>query len=382
MSNGVTHPGPKVYLWGERGLVSSFFLDVSATTSFERWDAFLELIRFPAPGRVTAAWSVVEPDFGNKGFGHPDCVARLAFDGGAVAVLLLEAKLTTYHKMSWSSSKRLRKQFNSKLNGQIELNHRLALALQGYAEGQGELREPDWVVGTGYVTPNDRPRVLKDESVRRLVAAELAGRAADEYHHVIMTTDVDAPAPEAERRPLIVVQDEAGPVPLPWERFTPRFHHCSWEKMRRLAEGWGTSLFVSNYRFFADRLIVARTGAEEDESLSSEGVRLLALQPAPEVGLNMAKPTHVHLSWKWHGSSFRLWDFTASEKGKEIKTYKGNVADLLDRAEHGIPYTLTYRKQHRLDRKSSRWHRIVLEKNRERWPELWSGEEETPGGMS
>src|SRR4051812_6710591 len=98
MSNGETHPGPKVYLWGERGLVASFFLDVSATPSFERWDAFLGLIGFSAPGKVVAAWSVVEPDFGNKGFGHPDYVARLAFQGGAVAVLLFEAKLTTYHK--------------------------------------------------------------------------------------------------------------------------------------------------------------------------------------------------------------------------------------------------------------------------------------------
>ena len=66
MCKGVTHPGLKVYLWGERTLVVSFLLDVAATTSFERWDAFLELNRFPAPGR-TAAWSVVEQDLGAPG---------------------------------------------------------------------------------------------------------------------------------------------------------------------------------------------------------------------------------------------------------------------------------------------------------------------------
>jgi len=83
MSNGVTHPGQEVYLLGERGLVASFFLDLSAAPTFERWEAFLGLIGFKMPGRVTEAWSVVQPDFGNKGFGHPDCVARLGFEGGA-----------------------------------------------------------------------------------------------------------------------------------------------------------------------------------------------------------------------------------------------------------------------------------------------------------
>jgi hypothetical protein len=375
MSNGVTHPRPEVYLWGERGLVASFFLDVSAAPSFQRWEAFLELIGFQMPGRVTEAWSVVEPDFGNKGFGHPDCVARLGFESGAVAVLLIEAKLTTYRKASWPASKRLRKQFNSKLNGQIELNHRLALALQRYADGQDELREPGWVVESDYVTPNGHPRVLKDESVRRLVAARLAGRAADEYHHVTITTDEVAPALEAERQPLIVVQGEAGSIPLPWDRFAPRLHHCSWEKMRQLAAGWGTSLFIPNYQFFAHRLIAARTAAEEVDRLSPRGVQLLALKPAAEVGLNMSKPTHIHLSWTRRGLSFRLWDFSEAERGKEIKTFTGNVKDLLDRAEHGIPYTLGYRKEHELDRGSPKWHRIVLEKNRERWPEQWPAEQ-------
>ena len=375
MSNGMTHPGPEVHLWGERGLVASFFLDVSAIPSFERWEAFLELIGFQMPGRVTEAWSVVEPDFGNKGFGHPDCVARLGFEGGAIVVLLLEAKLTTYRKASWPASRRLRKQFNSKLNGQIELNHRLALALEGYTAGQDELREPGWLVGTDYVTPNGRPRVLKDESVRRLVAARLAGRAADEYHHVIITTDEDAPAPEADRRPLIVVPASPRPVELAWDRFAPRLHHSNWEKMRRLAEGWDASLFVLNYRFFADRLIAAVAAAEEDDRLSPRGVQLLALRPTPEVGLNLARPTHIHLSWTRRGRSFRLWDFSESERGKEITTFTGSVKDLLDRAEHGTPYTLGYRKEHKLDRKSPKWRRIVLEKNRERWPDLWPREQ-------
>ncbi len=377
MTNDGTHAGPKVYLWGDRGLVSSFFLDLSANPSFERWDAFLEMIRFPVPGRVTGAWSVVQPAFGNKGFGHPDCVARIVFEGGSIAVLFLEAKLTTYHKSSWPSSKRLRKQFNSKLNGQIELNHRLALALQGYAIDQDDLREPDWVVGTDYVTLNGRPRVLKDLSVRRQLAAELAGRAADEYYHVTITTDEDPPELVIERRPLIVMQGETGPVPIPWERFVPRLHFCSWEKMRQLTKGWHPSLFGLNYQFFAYWLILARATAEEDESLTPEGVRLLALQPAPDVGLKMAKPSYVHLSWKGHGSSFKLRDFTFSKKCKEIKTFNGTVANILDRAERGIPYALTYRKKHKLDRKSPKWHNIVLQKNRERWPGLWPEEQGT-----
>ena len=145
-----------MYLWGERGLVTAFFLDVSAVPSFERWKRFLDLIELQRQGAALAGvWCVVEPEFGRKGFGYLDVVARLTFQGGRVAVLLMEAKLKTYRQSSWPSGRRARKQFNSKLNGQIELNHRLALALEGHRGGEdAELVEPGWLVGTDYVTPN------------------------------------------------------------------------------------------------------------------------------------------------------------------------------------------------------------------------------------
>lgn len=51
MNNGEPDPRPELYLWGERGLVASFFLDVSADPSFDRWEEFLHLIHFPANGK-------------------------------------------------------------------------------------------------------------------------------------------------------------------------------------------------------------------------------------------------------------------------------------------------------------------------------------------
>ena len=123
----------ELLMWGERGLVTTFFQDVAAVTDCERWEAFLRDVGYPLlQQHVTDAWCVIEPDFGNKGFGHPDMAAYLAFDAGDPLVLLLEAKLTTYEKSSWPNTRRQERGFNSKINGQIELNHRLAWALTGF----------------------------------------------------------------------------------------------------------------------------------------------------------------------------------------------------------------------------------------------------------
>ena len=373
MSNGVTNPGPELYLWGERGLVAALFLDISADTSFKRWEQFVKLIRFPGQGRLVGVWCVVEPDFGNKGFGHPDVVAKLTFEGGAEAVLLMEAKLTTCYNASWPSSRRPRKKFNSKLNGQIELNHRLALALERHdGNPDADLIEPTWLVGTDYITPNGLPRSLKDPAAVRL-ATELAGRLSDNYHHVIITTDEEHPAGRLaeDRRPLIVVQQGEGTAALPWESFRTRLLHCDWGGIACLAVGWQDSVFLKNYNFFGARLQVAPAATEvgENERLSPEGVRLIAPNEILRGTLGLTKPTYLHLSWKKGGASFKLRDFSSSPP-RLLKT-KGRIFEVLRNTETHMPYTISYRKMHKLDNKSEQWPVIVLHLNQTRWPEHW-----------
>jgi hypothetical protein len=385
MSNGVTQPGPEVYLWGERGLVTAFFLDVSAVPSFERWERFLDLIELKWQGAALAGvWCVVEPDFGPKGFGHPDVVARLTFPGGRVAVLLMEAKLKTYRQSSWPSGRRSRKKFNSKLNGQIELNHRLALALEGHRGGEdAELVEPGWLVGTDYVTPNGQPRSLKDDAAVRL-AAELAGRPVEEFHHVIITTDEGHPAGglAEEHRPLIIVRQGDGTAALSWESFRPRLLHCNWAGLATLAADWQNSLFQKNYGLFGTRLQAAPPPVEvgENEGLACKGVRLIAPNAALLATLKLAKPTYLHLSWTEGGARRALRDYSASTTSRPVR-FRGSTQDALRGSEHQVPYSLSYRRTEKLDVDSEKWHGIVLGLNRRRWPEHWPAEDAgAPGG--
>src|SRR5262245_920610 len=78
---------PRTWWWGERGLVSALFYDLSAGGSLDRWSAFLDLIRFSGAARswggLKHADVVVEPSFGSRGFGRPDGVAPTA--GGCKA---------------------------------------------------------------------------------------------------------------------------------------------------------------------------------------------------------------------------------------------------------------------------------------------------------
>jgi hypothetical protein len=375
MSNCAKQPGPDVYLWGERGLVTAFFLDVSVVPSFERWERFLDLIGLQRQEVALASvWCVVEPDFGRKGFGNPDVVARLTFNYGKVAVLLMEAKLKTYRQSSWPSNRRARKQFNSKLNGQIELNHRLALALEGHRGGENaELVEPGWLVGTDYVTPNGQPRSLKDVAAVRL-ATELAGRSVDEFYHVIITTDGGRPADyiAEDRRPLVIVRQGAGTAALSWESFTSRLLHCNWAGLATLAADWEGSRFQKNYQLFGTRLQAAPTPVEveENERLAPGGVRLIAPNAALLATLKLAKPTYLHLSWTKGGARRALRDYSASAKPRPIK-FHGSTQDALRGSEHQVPYSLSYRKRQELAVDSAKWHGIVLELNRRRWPDHW-----------
>ena len=200
---------PTTLMWGERGLVATFFLDLHG--HLDRWRSFLNTIQFcpPGPGLnwndLEHVWAVVEPHFGTAGFGSPDLVARLNFAGGQVAVLFAEAKCVSYDEASRGPAMRRRKGYSSSINGQIELNHRLALALQ-HSRDLNLLSEPAWVDDHTCYVRGDKRRYVRQDGVLSHLVPQLNAEGVT-YLHLAITTDVHSPFvlahPEA-RLPIIL----------------------------------------------------------------------------------------------------------------------------------------------------------------------------------
>jgi len=227
-----------------------------------------------------------------------------------------------------------------------------------------------------------QPRSLKDAAAVRL-AAELAGRHVEEFHHVIITTDEGHPAGglAEDYHPLIIVRQGDGTAALPWESFRPRLLQCNWAGLATLAADWQNSLFQKNYGLFGRRLQSAPPPVEvgENESLAREGVRLIAPNASPVATLTLAKLTYLHLSWTKGGASRALRDYSASTIPRPVE-FGGSTQDALRGSKHQVPYSLSYRRRERLDVDSEKWHGIVLGLNRRRWPEHWPTEDAgTPG---
>src|ERR1700686_3706675 len=104
-------------LWGERGLVTSLFTDLHLASDMEPWQGLIDSCAFldnPWMGqRVASVRVIVEPDFSNTGFGHPDAIFKVTFESGKVAVFLLEAKRLPYPKSCSSPTGRGGAGFNS-----------------------------------------------------------------------------------------------------------------------------------------------------------------------------------------------------------------------------------------------------------------------------
>jgi hypothetical protein len=192
---------PLTRMWGERGLVATLFMDLSAVADCARWIAFLEQIQFvhqvPSRewGQVQEVWAVVEPGFGNRGFGSPDAVFRLVLEGGRRVVVILEAKLGRYLEACSLPVMRGQNGFNSRLNGQLELNHSLTLALAEYPPAGHQLVDPEWVLQTPYVAarPRGARRRVNNPFVLQQLVNPLINEVANLFLHVIVTADQDNP---------------------------------------------------------------------------------------------------------------------------------------------------------------------------------------------
>lgn len=353
------------YMWGERGLVATLFQDICASgAESDRWLPFLERIGYSVGGRrLTDAWCVVEPDFGNKGFGHPDAVFQLTFNNEDRVVFFLEAKLRTFQKASWPEIRRYEKQFNSTINGQIELNHRLALALRDFEpQVSTSLVEPDWILGTPYSTAIPGvPRRVKKRIVLEQLASRLAGLAIDGYVHIAITTDSQSPLQSVSegRRPRMFsdVRNDA------WENYKDRICWGNWRTMYELAKNWPGSSFCKTYEFFEKSFAATElpTGGVP-QGFPSSGVRLVALNPTLYPA---SPPTYLHLSWN-NRASYRIRDYSGPVRRDihldcDLTTIVGNIED----------YKEYPRRQRRAVEDYEWWNREVLALNRQKWPSHW-----------
>jgi hypothetical protein len=295
-------------MWGERGLVATFFLDLS--TEVARWNRFLDKV-LRLPGEVETAWAVVEPDFG-KHFGKPDAAAHLKLSGSTTkeAVVLLEAKRGTYERSSWPHDRRHELGFNSTINGQVELNYRLALGLSAFMpEVHTRLIEPSWVTeiaAYAQTYPGGR-RSLKKAAVLKQVVARLANQPATQYFHVVVTSDDTCPfARNSLRNRWPLIRGVRGVDEVDeWDGFQKnQLRWVKWDCMNELAKTWesGEGQFLRSYELNQPNLGVTPTRRPDGGGVTSDGVEMVQLKvenyPLPQ-------RTVLHFSWKGERCALR-----------------------------------------------------------------------------
>jgi len=71
-------------MWGERGLIATFFADLNQLAEPETINNFWQNVEFPERPMISslspvAIHYIIEPDFANTGFGSPDAVIALEY---------------------------------------------------------------------------------------------------------------------------------------------------------------------------------------------------------------------------------------------------------------------------------------------------------------
>jgi len=250
-------------MWGERGLVATFFADLWRLSDLAVANEFLVRAGFPESmtkhlGDIQEFSCVIEPDFGNQGFGHPDAIIKVKYRDTA-AVIIVEAKRTTYQKACKPASFRGQPGYNSTLNGQLELDFCLAMALSKYGEGNPKLEEPKWVLTTGYNEDRrGRLRCVKNANVLRDLAMPFGGCDFKQYYYLIITTDDRNPIDTAggsDTHPMLYVPQGTGidtRICDYWKDYRSQFGWINYRSMEAFVDAFKGrlplgSLFIPTY---------------------------------------------------------------------------------------------------------------------------------------
>lgn len=373
-------------MWGERGLIATFFADLNQLAEPETINNFLQIVEFPERPMISslspvAIHYIIEPDFANTGFGHPDAVITLEYHDSR-AVIIVEAKRTDLASACAPSSQRGQQGFNSTLNGQLELDYCLAIALSEYHGGATELVEPEWVLSSPYKNERKgRLRRLKNRAVLEDVVSLIGGVPLDRYYFLVITND--------EQNPFLRVSDDHLPELFKpelsgirlsftncWSEYRRRFGWLNYAKMQtfidsvqnRLAMG---SLFLQslniNQRNMKGhsqlRMTKPPTVATQQEKLdvghlaekklshSGQGVSLIY---APQINPH----TFLHFSWKNESCALRDYSRSDTEEPPPDRSHRTPHVERMINKEISVP-----QKDKENVPVVSFWHKKILEAN-------------------
>jgi len=338
----------ELFYWSERGLVSTFFIDL--------YNADTKLLQEFIDSIVTATGNkiyfnpvkmrcVIEPDFSNTGFGHPDALFMFENYNEEKIVFIFEAKRGSYSKSIKSSSLRGTAGYNSSLNGQLELNYSLALALSNFDKCNDNLIEPDWILKTNY--NNERKgycRSLKNKNVIKNVALPVAGLNIKQYYHLILTNENKNPLLENNIFPEIF-DSEGKNI---WNEYKKQFGWINFDKLLKLASKFENSLFLPTYEFNKSNLY--STNSSNNGVTKKTGVKLVYI---PEIN----NKTFLHFSYK--GESCRLRNYN-DQNITLIENSDYTTSEVEQMIIKEIPITKKRPKISDCDK----WREIIKEKNK------------------
>jgi hypothetical protein len=256
-----------------------------------------------------------------------DSVTRMAslnWNSSLTTLSFLFSKPNDCHLIVAAHPQRLVAGYNSSLNGQLELNHCLALALSEYREGILTLSEPAWVLHSPYaIERRGRLRSLKNRVVIEEVAKPFSGLPFRSYYHLLITTDESNPLDKPSNEvacPELYHPDY--PFQNCWKDLRSQYGWISWDAIasivrnlssnEKLREPLFLATFEPNRRNFksVSGLVPEEAPAIDDErtfpkerTLTREGAHNAGTARGSGRGATMIyaprinSSTFVHFSW-------------------------------------------------------------------------------------
>jgi len=247
-------------MWGERGLVATLLLDLAELCDEESLKDFINQIELA--NQKTMDFSpinlkcIVEPDFGRVGFGNPDGVIVLMDNQKNKLVILLEAKRTSYNKASMDSNLREEEGYNSKINGQLELNYRLTTALATFNKQSICLEEPDWILKTPYYHEKGNEKIKKrrllKKNVLNNVVRNIGGLDIKSYYHLVVTHEKSNPLLSNVNLPEIY--SSLNYSQNIWEEYKSNFGWINYDKINDFMQNFKQSRYLKSFDLNKDNL--------------------------------------------------------------------------------------------------------------------------------
>ncbi len=338
-------------MWGERGLVATFFYDLHQAGP-QAFKTFLSIVEFPEPPKIQSLMPssveyLIEPDFSNTGFGHPDAVIIAEYPNDLKVVFIVEAKRRSYIDSSVPVGARGTAGFNSKLNGQLELNYCLTLALSFYKGDNNPLTEPKWTTAEDCpynVERKGKCRKLINTAVLSNVVSKIQGLPLDQYYHLIITNEPKNPLQSVDKKylPEMYKPQKTDDYHInyvnDWENMRKQLGWLNYDKMKQLVLGIepnakSQSLFLPTLKFNDGNMggTPGEPGHGEDPPPGGpppEGRRGVRMIFIPERYPN----TFVHFSWKNQAYAIRDYSHSPTQVPQEKRGYR-DASKYLERSE-------------------------------------------------